>query len=331
MTAHTRRELLGYGAGLAAAGLAGCTATPAASPDDATTVETSFFVLASVTAAVVGDAGDVGNLVPFGQHGHGWEPGPEVQRRVAEADAFVYAGEGFQPWADRVVASLADDEADVTVVAAREDVDLLPAGDDAHEHGDHEDDHHEGSDTHDHHEGDPDPHFWLDPTRTATAARTVADGLAGPGDAPAGTFADNAEAYAGELAELDRTFEAGLADRERDDVLVAGHDAFRYLSDRYGVRVHALSSVSPDDRPTPRDVERAQQLVADHGITHVLAPVFESDRAATQLVAETDAEGVLPITSVASVSEEWVERGWGYADVMREVNLPSLRTALGAT
>jgi zinc transport system substrate-binding protein len=113
-------------------------------------------------------------------------------------------------------------------------------------------------------------------------------------------------------------------------VLVAGHNAFQYLGERYGFEVHALTGISPDDSPTPRDIERAQAVVEDEGVSHVLAPVFESDRAARRLAEETSVEGVLPITALAGRTEEWDEQGWRYEDVMREVNLATLREALGA-
>jgi len=91
-----------------------------------------------------------------------------------------------------------------------------------------------------------------------------------------------------------------------------------------------LTGISPDDSPTPRDIERAQAVIEEEGVSHVLAPVFESDRAARRLAEETSVEGVLPITALASRTEEWDEQGWRYEDVMREGNLATLREALGA-
>jgi zinc transport system substrate-binding protein len=379
MTRPTRRDYLLGLTGGATAALAGClgagTTADGANDDGAGDVQASFFVVWDFANAVAGDAFPVENLVPFGQHGHGWEPGPNVQRAVTDARALVYVGEGFQPWADRIVRNLRDDDAGVHVVEAWADVDLLPAaeGEDGHDHAGedehhddtddhhdeadhhddtddhhdeadhhddtddhhddatHEDDHHDGGENHDDHDHGPsDPHFWLDPVRASQAVETVARGLAEVAPDEADAIEANAADYRDRLADLDATFEERLADRTRDTILVAGHNSFRYLGDRYDFRVEALKGLSPDAPPTPQDVRRAQAVVAEHDVEYVLAPVFESDRAARQLVAETSATEVLPLTPVPSLTEAWRDEGWGFVEVMEEVNLPSLARALGA-
>jgi zinc transport system substrate-binding protein len=382
MGRQSRRRFLAGTAAVTAGGLAGCLGAANASGSDgsADTVESSFFVFSDFAEHVAGDQIRVRNLVPFGQHGHGWEPGPDVQRRVFDATAFVYVGEGFQPWADRLVQNLASDGADVAVIEARRGIDLLSGADD-HEHdeatetetgdghdahAEHEGDHaaddaqegdrsdHDGHETHeddhghetnedDHDDHDDhetnegghdhagaDPHFWLDPTRAIQAVENIAAGLRDVDSANEATYTENAAAYVDRLAALDETYRERLAGRTRGTVLVAGHNSFRYLGDRYGFHVEALTGVAPDDEPTPQDVRRAQRLVDEHDVEYVLTPVFESDRAARQLVAETSARDALPLTPVPTLTDEWADEGWGFVDVMEQVNLPSLAAALGA-
>ncbi len=114
-------------------------------------------------------------------------------------------------------------------------------------------------------------------------------------------------------------------------LLVAGHDAFQYLHDRYGFEIEALSGLAPDDLPSTQDVARAQQVIEEHGLRYVCADPLESQRAAEQLVAETDAEAVLPLTAMPGRTADWTDRGWGYLEVMEQVNLPTLERALDAT
>ncbi|WP_148416808.1 metal ABC transporter substrate-binding protein [Haloferax sp. KTX1] len=371
MRTKTRRRFLATVAGSAAVGLAGClggddssdstdsTGSTDSSSDSETTATASFFVFGDVARHVAGDAASVDTLVPIGQHGHGWEPGPDVQGRVLESDLFVHGIPGFQPWADDIRTSLDADGSDVAEVDAAADVELHEIGADGHVHDDeshdetahhdeethadeaehademhheetehHDDEHTEESEPHDH--GELDPHFWLDPTRVVTATETLRDAFQSVDSANADAYAANAESYRETLSALDAAFEDGLADRDRDVVLVAGHDAYGYLADRYDLDIVALTGISPDEEPSPRGIERAQATIEEHDIRHVLADPLESDRAAQQLVSETDAEDVLPLTPLPGVMAEWEERNWGYVDIMREVNLPSLRTALGA-
>lgn len=306
----TRRGFL-LGAGGAMAATAGCLGGPTAARDGGG-VQASFFVVSDLAANVAGDAMPVETLVPFGQHGHGWEPGPSVQRAVASADAFVYVGEGFQPWADKIVRNLRSDGADVPVIEAWANIELRSGNHEEHDHG------------------ASDPHFWLDTERAGQAVENVDNGLAAADPANADAYAANAAAYTDRLAALDAAYRKRLADRTGDTVLVAGHNSFQYLAERYGFHVEALTGIAPDASPTPSDIARAQTAIDEHAVEYILAPVFESDRAARQLVAETDARAVLPLTPVPTLTEEWRENGWGYLEVMAEVNLPSLARALGA-
>lgn len=341
-----RRFLLGATTAAmgAAAGCLGTSATPnaASTPEtDRGTVQTSFFVLYDFASHVADDM-TVQNLVPFGQHGHGWEPGPNIQRDVLDADAFVYVGDGFQPWADKIVQNVRNDSSDVEVIEAWHGIDLLgPADEEAHdEHAHGEDDHSEdGHDEHDestsedhdaeHDHGARDPHFWLDPERAKQSVENIAAGFTDIDPANESAYTANADAFASQLTALDEMYADRLSGRTKDTVLIAGHNSFRYLSRRYGFQVEALTGLAPDAEPTPRDVKQAREVIDEHGIDYILAPVFESHRAAEQLVEETDAKGYLPLTPVPSLTEEWTEQGWGYVDVMEQVNLPSLEQALG--
>ena len=321
MSGQTRRRFVQGVAGVMAGSVAGCLGPSASLTDGGQpSARASFFVISDFAAHVAGDSMRVENLVPFGQHGHGWEPGPGIQREVLGSDAFVYVGEGFQPWADDLVQNVHDDGADVTVIEAWADVDLLDTSvHDEHADGDTEDDH-----------GSRDPHFWLDPERAARSVRTITSGLSAVEPEIESALTSNADALVERLNEMDATFHDRLADRSTDTVLFAGHNSFRYLGHRYDFEIESLTGLSPDDTPGPKDVKHAQSIIDEHDVEYVLAPVFESDRAARQLVEETDATGVLPLTPVPSLTQEWRDNDWGFVDVMEHVNLESLAKALGA-
>ena len=302
---------------------------------DELTAQATFFVFDDVTGQIAGDAANAELLVPVGQHGHGWEPGPRVREAVQNADLLVHGMTGFQPWVDDVRRDLDADDAGVATVDASAGLDLLEPGgnhDDGHEeegtHDGHEEEGtHDGG--HDHGEG-MDPHFWMDPLRVADAVENVRRGLTDVDPDGADAYAANADAFRTRLEDLHERIEATVADASKGTILVAGHDSFQYFSDRYGVSVEALTNVSPDDRPTTRDIERAQAIVAEHDLEYVCADPLESQRAADQLVEATDASAVLPLTAMPGLTDEWADEGWGYVDVVENVNLPTLEQALDA-
>jgi len=540
MPRYTRRRLIVAGLGTATIGaLAGCTSnngdSGAAENDGSTATEntgpeaqSSFFVFGDLASQVVGDTATAETLVPIGQHGHGWEPGSKIQGTILESDLFLYGMDGFQPWADDLVTSLRDDDADVDIVAAGADIDLIEGGH-GHDHGhegDHEGEHeeahdsegehdhghegeheegHDGEGEHDHggetpwewaglyhleagtythtfhegpdqrmqlaviateeggdhgihhveetattlygdhdthtpvegggtltpsseslyhlqfadsgettfsidieteghyvlfaqhapaefdatltdgsgsviepevtesagghgHEGDgehegehghesgeehegehegeadhegeeghghnhsggADPHFWLDPERAKQAVDNIRSGFVDVDGDNASAYVENAESYRNRLDELDESFQSALEGASKDVVFVAGHNAFQYLGQRYDFEVRTLTGLSPDDQPTPKDIERAQEIIAEHDLQYVCADPLESQTAANQLVAETDATEVLPLTPIPGQTQEWADEGWGYIEIMENINLETLKQALDA-
>ncbi|MFW5934595.1 MAG: metal ABC transporter solute-binding protein, Zn/Mn family, partial [Halolamina sp.] len=150
--AMTRRQLVAIGLGTAGVGaLAGCLdgSTSSDGESDDTTAASSFFVFGSIASAVADDAADTELLVPVGQHGHGWEPGPRVREDIYDADLLVHGPETFQPWLDDVLEDLDADGDDVVTVDVSHDVSLLPA-EGGHDHDGHDDTDHDGHDDTDH-------------------------------------------------------------------------------------------------------------------------------------------------------------------------------------
>jgi len=521
MSRYTRRRFIAAGLGTATIGaLAGCTSSnddSGATESDGQEAQSSFFVFGDLASQVAGDTATAETLVPIGQHGHGWEPGSKIQGTVLESDLFLYGMEGFQPWADDLVTSLRDDDADVDIVAAGAGIDLIEGGHD-HDHG-HEEDHegeheeghhgegehghggslsehsishacghmegdeaeplvaassrdnasefsqthqpyaveltegtsyitfapeggnaekyafftdshdtvrpvqtsvvhqaqgvescdaiteyyviesevgavtieltgdagtvvtllaegvsndhshgkeeghghkdehghegygdqegehehehktethegeseHEGEEGHNHdHSGGTDPHFWLDPERAKQAVDNIRSGFVDVDSDNASAYAENAESYRTRLDELDESFQSALESASKDVVFVAGHNAFQYLSQRYGFEVQTLTGLSPDDQPTPKDIERAQEIIAEHDLQYVCADPLESQTAANQLVEETDATEVLPLTPIPGQTQEWADEDWGYVEIMENINLETLKQALDA-
>ncbi|ELZ88994.1 zinc ABC transporter substrate-binding protein [Haloferax elongans ATCC BAA-1513] len=71
-------------------------------------------------------------------------------------------------------------------------------------------------------------------------------------------------------------------------------------------------------------------FVSEHNLQYVCSDPLESQKAANQLVAETDATEVLPLTPLPEQTQEWIDNDWGYVEIMESVNLGTLKKALGA-
>lgn len=317
----TRRGFLAASVTAMTAGIAGCTDTLSTADNSERTTQASFYLLYDLARNITHDGMTVESIVPFGQHGHGWDgPTAGQHRDILTADVFVYMGDGFQPWADDIVDSIHSDNASVEVVPARDGIDLIETGSN-HDYGD--------NDTHDE-QGEHDPHFWLDPHRTAQAVENIRDGMIAVDPDHETAYHDHTDAYLGDIAGLHDDFDSALSTASKDAVFVAGHNAFRYLGDTYGFEIYSLTGLSPDEQVSASARRAAQAIIEEHDIEYVLRPVLEPRSPAEQLVADTDATGVLDITALSGVTDEWVDDELGYVELMRTINLPAFTKALDA-
>ncbi|WP_253737931.1 metal ABC transporter substrate-binding protein [Halohasta salina] len=312
----SRRRFLGLGAATVTAGLAGCTGSTA--DTDGPVAVASFFTFYDFARQIAdGTELTVDNLVPTGLHGHGWEPDPSITRDIIDADAFITVGPDFQPWADRAIRTVEDDGADTHMINAREGVelmDLLATVDDDEEIA-----------------GGKDPHFWLDPSLAGQAVDTIADGLVDVVPDEETALRENAESVKAELDSLDAEWEAIFAAAERDVVFLAAHNAFAYVGERYGATIRPLvSNLAAEGDVRPADMQRAEDTIAEYDLTAIGAAVFEPRRPATQLREETAVEAYYPVTPYAGTTPEWVDRGWGYFEIARNINMNTFELLLDA-
>jgi zinc transport system substrate-binding protein len=162
-----------------------------------------------------------------------------------------------------------------------------------------------------------DPHVWLDPFRYARIVQRVGDAL---GERQA------AERLIARLGRLDREFQRGLAACRRQEI-VTSHEAFAYLADRYGLRQIAITGVSPESEPAPRDLQRVVDQVQKTGATTVYFETLVSPKLARTVARETGARTAV-LDPIEGLTREAEDRGADYFSVMR-ANLAVLRKGLG--
>jgi zinc transport system substrate-binding protein len=266
--------------------------------DDGPTVVAAFYPLAWAAEEIAGDDVEVVNLTPPGAEPHD----------INDGELIFYLGQGFMPALEDAVEGRAGA------------VDLLEGqslreGTDEHGHGG------EGE-TGEALEGDEeelerDPHVWLDPTRLATIARTIAAELGEPG----------AEAdLVAELEQLDEDYRAGLANCKRREI-VTSHAAFGYLAARYDLEQIPITGVAPEAEPSARELEEVVDEVREHGATTVFFETLVSPRLAETVAREAGVTSAV-LNPLEGLTQEQLDQGEDYFSVMRD-NLAALRAALG--
>lgn len=283
----SRLSLLLSGLLLAAA----CGGQGEASSSGGPRVIAAFYPLAFVAQEVAGSSASVTNLSPPGVEPHDLELAPDQVRALSEADLLIYLGAGFQPAVEDIVRDLEETAAfDVL-----EDQQELLADD---------------------------PHVWLDPLRLGEIADSVAARLVEVDPPDAQTYEDNAGALTEDLERLDEDFAGALKDCERDE-LVVSHEAFGYLTNRYGLEQVGVSGVDPELEPSPARLAEVAEFARAKGVTTIF---FEEQVSGD--IAEVLAEESGATTGVLDPLEFPPEGSSDYFDVMRN-NLSAITTALG--
>jgi ABC-type Zn uptake system ZnuABC Zn-binding protein ZnuA len=282
-------------------------------------VVTTTGILADLARQVGGQRLEVRSVLPANADPHDFEPTPQDVAAIGDADLLIEHGAGLDGWA----ASLIEAAPDVPLVTASTGIELRDGDGEHHEEGEHaageaheeeahaeakatpsgaehaaEDGHavgeehaegedHAEEDGHGH--GEQDPHWWFDPTRTATAAATIADGLAATDPAGEATYRARAEAYVAFLDELDAGIAAAIetipAERRR---IVTNHDALGYYADRYGLEVvgTVIPGLATTAEPSAAELAALVDVIAETGAPAIFAENTTSPALAESLAAE---------------------------------------------
>lgn len=294
------------GCGLVIAALAACAGADSASTGrastevDRPTVVTALYPLTFLTERVAASDVSVRSVVAPGVEPHDIELTPAQVQDIADADLVLYLGE-FAPAVDEAVEqNAADRSLEISTV-----VDLLPGSTDESE----------GADT-----SRLDPHFWLDPLRLAALADVVAGRLGELDPARADDFAGRAAALVAELRDLDAAYASGLANCATA-TLVTSHDAFGYLSSRYGLDQVSIAGLEPEAEPSAARISEVQALVRATGTTTIFFEPLGSSDVVSALAAD------LGVTAASLDPVESPPATGDYLTVMAD-NLAALRAGL---
>lgn len=301
--------------------LAGCATQPAASPAD---VVATFYPMAFLVERIAADNLTVATLVPPGVEPHDWEPSAADVAQMGAARLVVAQGAGFEPWLPHLLGNLG--ERAPRLVDTSAGLQLIAGGDGpAHDADESE---HEGE-AHDesvHEEaGALDPHTWLDPVRFAQQARAVEDALVAAWPEHAEAFRARGDALRNELADLDRQFHDAL-DACEIRAIIANHDAYTYMADRYAFEVISISGLSPEAEPSPQDVARAVEAARAHNVTVIFFEELVSPRVA-QVVADEVGARTRVLSPIEGIPDAERARGADYV-TLQKANIQNLAEAM---
>ena len=268
----------------------------------------SMFPLQEFAQAVVGEWGDVELLLPPGAEIHSWQPKPSDLVKLSQADIFIYIGAQLEPWAEDMLNSVRNPA--LHIIEASRGLSLI-----GHEKQ-------EGK----HEHGAEDPHIWLDFGNDKKIIDKISEVLCQMNPGRKADFQGNARSYNRKLDALDEKFRRELDQCEQRTIVLGGHAAFGYLTRKYNLSQISLYGLSPDSKPTPRQLMDVVDYVKEKRIRVIFFELNVSNELARVIAKETGAK-TLVLNPGASLPRQRNSMRITFFDIM-EQNLRNLKDGL---
>ncbi|WP_235991896.1 metal ABC transporter substrate-binding protein [Metabacillus schmidteae] len=306
--------------------------TEPAADSETLKIYTTLYPLEDFTKKIGGDLVEVENVIPPGADAHTFEPSTKDMVNIAEADAFIYSGVGFESFAETAQESLKNE--DVTFINAGDGLELLEGHSEeehAHDEAEHEEETehahdeaaHEEEHSHDH--GDTDPHVWIDPVLSIQLAENIKNALTELHPEGKETFEENFESLKTQLNELDESFSDVISHASKKEILVS-HAAYGYWESRYGIEQISVLGLSPTQEPSQKELQTIIETAKEHDIKYIIFETNVSSNVTDIVQSEIGAEA-LTLNNLETLTDEDIKNNEDYFSIMKK-NLETLKKAL---
>lgn len=219
-------------------GLFGCPA-PSSAPSDSKTTGLKIVVTTSMVADlvrnVVGEQGDVVELIGEGVDPHLYRPTASDVSKMMKADLLFYSGLALEGAMESAFQNASRRGGTVVAVTDQLPKDLLRFPD--------------GGTTH------PDPHVWNAPGIWLQCLDRIVEVLAEKDPENAAVYRQRATDYQERLKLLDRYVTEAVGSIPAENrFLVTAHDAFGYFAHVYKLQEHSVQGISTESEPGVQDI-----------------------------------------------------------------------------
>ena len=283
------------------------------------TVTTTIYPLYSIAKEVGADKINLQNLIPFGVEAHGFDPTPADMAKLSKSDIFITSSDSMEPWKDKIVKSLKIEQ---KVFDMSEHVKLRNIQEEEHEQHEDEKGH---KHKHDHEHEEFDPHYWVSLNNYILMTETITKLFIEKDSINKDFYIQNSNNYLVKVKALKEKYDLSMANCTNKKILV-NHDAFAYFADDYGVTQHSISGMSPEDKPSAKQISELIDLVKNEKINTVFFEEFASPKVA-QTIAKAANVKIDTLRPAENISKEENKKGYGYLQIMEE-NLEKLKFAM---
>lgn len=279
-------------------------------PDNKLRVIATIFPLYDMARNIGGDKVKVSMLLPPATDAHNFELKPNDIIKISKADLFLYVNIEMEHWAYKVITATSFNSK-LLPVETGSGITMLSLA---------------GNEEEDHHSSKFDPHIWLDFNNAQKMADNITIALVKIDPRHSDYYLKNAAVYKNKLAALDNKFRTELTVCKSRTILHAGHWAFAYLANKYGLKYYSVYNVSADSEPEPEKIMAMIQQIRDTKTHYIYSEDLINPRLAETIAGETRVR-LLKLNNGHTISKAEISRGVSFISLMEE-NLVNLKKGM---
>ncbi|MDO8455067.1 MAG: zinc ABC transporter substrate-binding protein [Sulfurimonas sp.] len=278
-------------------------------------VTTTIYPLYSIVKEIGGKKVELNNLIPFGVEAHGFDPTPNDMVKLSKSDIFIVSSDAMEPWKDKIIHSLKIED---KVFDMSKYVKLREA-EEEETHG------------HEHSKGDHkgeniDPHYWVSLNNYIIMTNTISKLIIEKDPQNKEYYEKNRENFLEKVNSLKLKYDISMQTCANKKILV-NHDAFGYFADDYSVKQYSISGMTPESKPSAKQIAELIKIAKKEGINTVFFEEFASPKVAQTIAQEAHVK-IDSLRPAENISAQENEQGIGYLHIMEE-NLNKLKFAMG--
>jgi len=250
---------------------------------------------------------EVSMLIPFGQEIHTFEPTPKDIIKLQKSSLFFYNGAGLEPWTKKfnTIKKGIDLSCYVTLHA------LDVSNKEIHHHN---------------HHGGIDPHYWLDFDNMQKVVKEIARMYIDLLPSKKDIFQKRSKDYIQMLKDLDLQYREALGKKCHKQEIFVNHNAYAYLSDRYGFKIDSLVGLSPESSSNPKIIEKMIYKIRTKQVRVLFCEQFENNAIMKTLASDTNSS-VEILHPLANITKDEAQAKENYKSLMLK-NLQKLVKAM---
>jgi zinc transport system substrate-binding protein len=294
------------------------TTNPLQIESDKLKIVTTFYPITYLTQQIGGDYIEITQLIPDNTEIHNWEPSISHIMAVEDANIIFYNGADADHWLeDDILPALSTLNDNRIIVETTNNLTLI-----THTESNHKDD--------GHNHGLYDPHTWISPYMAKQQAENIYNTLVTVDPDHENYYTQKWNSLNKQLDQLDNAYLNKLSNTDKNGVIFVSHEAYGYITDRYGLTQHGVIGLSADQQPSVTTISSIINEMKKYQIYVLYFDPVYSDKYVQTIKNDVQTQTEQTVTLLRLYLMLGPTDGLNYLEQM-QTNLTNLQTGLETT